>query len=392
MSVLILIFCILLAGCSPEPVEQIESESKGTASAGANTGEKIDMTAAIAQTEDIFRLNEMKLEYRRQGGRSPELFAAFKKKQSQLGSNTTEVIGPICDEVELISSQYRKIGDNEYRLFLLFRAKEELDDIFRIYIHGYVDPADNNLLPLERQQYGFDNWSFEPLPPTSVWDIGQFVIVTHDFTAQPIPYRLRIGFYQSSKGAHGKGIDLGWKEAIGLTEKELLKEIQGTDDIIDLYEIQRNFRRSGEVNSTISTALKERWDELVERNQNVQSLCGSDLIGFQYSRIGNDKYRVAYLFEVREKIKEDYRIYLHGYVDDNHINQLPLERQKYKFDNWSFAPDPPMTTWPEGGYVLITTEIKARAIPYNMKTGFYLSGGGGCGEQISLGWQADPGK
>jgi hypothetical protein len=191
------------------------------------------------------------------------------------------------------------------------------------------------LIPDSRRQYGFENWTFDPLPPTSVWDIDQDVIVSHDFFARPILYNFKIGFYRRGEGGYGKEIDLGWMEDTGLTDEELLEEIKQADNIIDLATVQRKIKlNSSALSLAINRILKDKWSKLLEDCHPIQSNFGVDLIKFQYRKILDDKYQISYLIKVNKSFNSDYRIFLHGYVDNNHLQFLSPERRKYKFENW----------------------------------------------------------
>jgi hypothetical protein len=287
----------------------------------------------------------------------------------------------------VVAYNYRKIDEENYRLSIIFKVKNELDGIYRIYIHGYVDKADLNKLHPHRRKYGFANWSFEPLPPTSVWDIGEYIVASTEFAAQSFPYRMRIGFYQTGEGEYGDGLELGWVAALDTTEEELLERISKSNELIDLYELERLYDYSGGISQSVQSAFKERQCQLLEEPiYNCPLSPEVNLIAFKYRRRGEDKYRISYIFKVNKEIKEDYLIYLHGYVEEDDLLLLTPERRKDKFDNWSFAPKPRTSTWRKGENILITDEITVRNIPYNMKTGFYLPSGTYPGVECDLGW------
>lgn len=384
---------LLLISCSRAEDQSINSTGKlsmeETKSSSCKSEEEI--LSWIRDTENPFELAAMMKDYRRRGGRSVDVIALLKDKYKEV-TRKIKPIGLICDEIEVVAYSYRKIGEKDYRLSIIFKAISELDENYRIYIHGYVDKDNLNVLHPHRRKYGFDNWSFEPLPPTSVWDIGEYIVASTEFEAQSFPYLMRIGFHRTEEGVHGDGLELGWVAALDTTEDKLFERITKSNDLIELYELERRYDYSGGISKSVQCAFKERQCQLLEEPlYNCPISPEVNLIAFQYRRGGEDKYRISYIFQVNKKIKEDYLIYLHGYVKEDDLLLLSPERRQYKCDNWSFAPKPRTSTWRKGENILITDEITVRNIPYDIKTGFYLPRGTYPGVECDLGWTVSRG-
>jgi len=109
-------------------------------------------------------------------------------------------------------------------------------------------------------------------------------------------------------------------------------------------------------------------------------------VEYHCEKIGDGKYKFSFVFDVNNGFKDDWTIYLHGYVKDRHIILLPENRRKYKFDNWTFWPKPATSGWPKNEHVTVTLEISAKPIPYNLIIGFWTAKKGNHGKQINLGW------
>ncbi len=376
---------ILPAGCSRAPeAPRVERRGKEEVSRPLPEYEK-ELRANVSDIANVFDLNAARREYRRRGGRSKEILALLAQREEAL-FDAVEPLGKISPEAEILTCDYRKVGENRYRLDLLFKVRSEFDRDYRLYLHRHVEEEHLPLLPPEIRGYGFESWSFEPLPPTSVWDIGALIYISTDFNAHSIPYYLKTGFFRIEEGRYGKEVALGWRADLEYSEGELLERIEETEDLVELYELWRRFQYAGGRAQTASKRLEERIDLfLAEETIACPISPEATLLDFRSRRINADLVRLYYFIDVTEVPKSDYRIYLHGYVDDEHLHYLPEDRRRHKFANWSFAPRPPASTWKPGEKILITAEITAQPIPYDLKTGFFLPGVGRPGIQCDLG-------
>jgi hypothetical protein len=116
----------------------------------------------------------------------------------------------ISEKVSFVGYDCEKIGDEKYRLSLIFRVKNGFEQDWVIYFHGAVSDENIILLPEKSRQYGYANWDFRPRPATSAWPKNQSITITRDISAKPIPYDFNLGFYTSQAGHHGREINIGW--------------------------------------------------------------------------------------------------------------------------------------------------------------------------------------
>ncbi len=63
-----------------------------------------------------------------------------------------------------------------------------------------------------------------------------------------------------------------------------------------------------------------------------------------------------------------------------------MEYKKILSRDWSFKPIPPTSAWRKDEYVVITREVSAKPILYNMNICFFRRGEGRHGKKIKLGW------
>jgi len=150
----------------------------------------------------------------------------------------------------------------------------------------------------------------------------------------------------------------------------------------------------------ISCSNSQEASQVAKEKKNVESyemlLSGHDtediisekvsFVDYHYKKLHAEKYRFYFLFKVNSGFEKNWRIYFHGHVKGEDVNLLPKKRQKYKFDNWDFSPNPPTSVWSKDEYIIITREISAKPILYNVILGFYRPEEGRHGKQIKLGW------
>ena len=86
---------------------------------------------------------------------------------------------------------------------------------------------------------------------------------------------------------------------------------------------------------------------------------------------GDAGSRVTFWFEVIEPMRVDYKMFLHGHVDDATI--LPEERRQYGFANFDHYPSPPTSEWRVGRIIRHTHRIETHPGVYDLRFGFFAS-------------------
>lgn len=107
--------------------------------------------------------------------------------------------------------------------------------------------------------------------------------------------------------------------------------------------------------------------------------------GYNWEKVGVEKYRFSFMFQVKNGFEKDWAIYFHGWVKDEDVNLL-RDRRENKFENWDFYPQLATSDWPGNDYVTVTREISAKPISYNIDLGFYTVRAGRHGRGVNLGW------
>ena len=384
------IFIIVsLPACSKAPEDPAWFQSK-------SNGESLDQDALISRIEevdDIFVIYRMREEYRRRGGQSEEINNAMAKRWKDLLSNHS-TIGSPCEESDLIAFDYRKIGPERYRADYLFKAKRSFKTDFRILLYGVVAPEDLNNISETRRKAGKKSnvWNFNPVPPTSAWTAGDYYLLSQTISSTDIPYNMSMIFYDPARqpGQYGEKVQLGWRS--GITEEDLLNNIDWADDLIDLYRLEGDCANM----SAARKAFSAKGSALLEKTSILGRISDeAELVAFDYSKIGDDQYRVDYLFRILSPLEKDCVITLYGVVDENHHHLLSEDRRRLnkKSEAWSFQPYPSTLDWQEGEYVLVSGEINAHPIPYNMHSILYdREGRIQHGNQVPLGWRVDLGE
>ena len=95
-----------------------------------------------------------------------------------------------------------------------------------------------------------------------------------------------------------------------------------------------------------------------------------NLIDYRVSSSGESKHEVKLLFKVIETIPKDWRIFLHGRVENEDLNRLPKVRRKHGFDNWDFHPKVKTSGWQKGSYTLVSRRFQANPARYLFETYF----------------------
>ncbi len=385
------VLLVSLSACSRAPEDPAWFQSK-------TTGDPVDEGALINRinaTDDIVVLFRMKEEYSSRGGEADAVNRALSERMDILASQGVPLGSP-CPEVDLVAFDYRRPGPNRYYVDFLFRVNKQFKTNLAIGITGKVLAENRDQLSPKRRKAGkeSESWSVKPDPPTSAWRPGEYVLVSSAINARPIAYNFQISFYDPAKQSggqlYGDVVPLGWSR--GLTEADLIEEINRAGNLIDLYRLAGDSRSS----SSASSAFEKKSSQLLEDNPLVGKICPeADLVEFDFQKIGDKRYQVDYLFRVNQPLDKDCLIILSGVVDENHREFLSEKRRKMgkRSEIWSFRPYPRTKDWPSGEYVLVSNEIEAQPIPYDMHTSLYDRGGEQPhGERISLGWRADPGR
>lgn len=173
-------------------------------------------------------------------------------------------------------------------------------------------------------------------------------------------------------------------------KKDLLIEVEQVlknKDIFELYEYKNRHNFIEKIYPEVYRKLNKRYETLLSDYSSKYVVSEKvSFVDYHYKKIYSEKYKFYFVFKVKSSFKKDWKVYFHGHVKDENVTLLPKSRQKYKFDNWGFNPNPPTSVWPKDEYIIITREISAKPILYNMNIGFYRYGEGRHGKQIRLGW------
>jgi hypothetical protein len=116
---------------------------------------------------------------------------------------------PLSDELSYLAVEVARTGTNTFRFRFLFRVQKLLDQNWDISFRGRVEDEYLHHLPESMRVQGYMDWSFTPVPATSIWPVDEYHIVSQVITAQPIPYRFLLGLYTREAGFHGVTVDIG---------------------------------------------------------------------------------------------------------------------------------------------------------------------------------------
>jgi hypothetical protein len=284
--------------------------------------------------------------------------------------------------VSFIGYSLKQLGKDRYKLYFMFRANERFDKDWMLYVHGKVADKDVPLLSVDRQQYKFENWGFMPEPPTSQWQKQQYVIISREFFTKLPRVDLEIGWSCAGEGRYGKSVHLGWIDLSPLEEgfhdySDILSSMISKSTLFDLYELKKDTSFTESLSQELVAKVDQQYNALLNQYVSIHESevnYALTFMGYSVKKFTPEKYKVYFVFRINEQIDKDWIIYIHAKVADKDVPLLPAARQPYKYDGWDFKPEPPTSKWQKQGVMVISREIVAKPIPYDIELGFYRIG------------------
>ncbi|MDP2324303.1 MAG: hypothetical protein Q8N51_09775, partial [Gammaproteobacteria bacterium] len=99
------------------------------------------------------------------------------------------------EAVTFMTADVSRIDPQTYRFRLVFQVHKALDRDWRMLFHGFVEEADLQQLPPEKQAQGYLDWNFDPLPPATEWAPGDYVVLSHQIVAPPLVFQFKFGLF-----------------------------------------------------------------------------------------------------------------------------------------------------------------------------------------------------
>ena len=209
---------------------------------GSRHGQRLDLgwqTDSISEDElisrfescnDFFELYRLKTWNQAWLTKSEKVRESFENKSRQLLQGV-EPIGQVCPEADLIAFDYKKMGSDKYRADFLFKVNQSFSQDYKIGLYGVVDKSNSDFISEGRKKLGkmSEAWTFHPMPPTSQWTEGEYILISNWFNAKPIPYKMHLVLFDPEKtgSLYGERINLGWRVDLGerqfLEVRQLLK-------------------------------------------------------------------------------------------------------------------------------------------------------------------------
>lgn len=115
----------------------------------------------------------------------------------------------VNDHLTYVGTGITALANGRFRMRFVFRVDKEIEESWRIFFHGRTSADKLNELPERFRKQGYQDWNFNPQPPTNEWRAGSHVIVTNTIDPEPIPYSLKIGFFNYENEYYGNTIQLG---------------------------------------------------------------------------------------------------------------------------------------------------------------------------------------
>jgi len=219
----LVVLSMLVAGCGESPQPPVKKAAPRPTLAPIKPAKQPPVEAPkvtesiltkLDGTEDVFDLYEMRESLQD----SPEDSELLKSKFDEVCSEL-EPVWNVTDYLDFYQSKFTKEGEEEYRLFFLFKLKNKFEIDCRIHVHGMVEENNKHLLIREKATDS-EYWPIQPDPPTTEWEPGEFHVVSHSIRARPIPYKVRfLLLAQPPGGRVSPTVRLGWVD-FGKLESE----------------------------------------------------------------------------------------------------------------------------------------------------------------------------
>lgn len=240
---LLLLFAFAMSACE---VPTSETKSKDTPAAEdsassvapdvpvaeKSVGASVDdaFRAKVQSMDNVFDLYDMKMQYAKEGKKDSAEAKVVDAKYEEILASLAPVTNfasksepsqakaePFSDTLDFYQFDFRKIDQkkNEYRVSFLFKVTKPIAEDYTLYLYGDVEEQyvgqiitktvkDGKTLPME-------TWRFLPVPKSSTWKPGEFVVVQKTIVARPIPYEMRFVFSIRETGEQrSRYVPLGW--------------------------------------------------------------------------------------------------------------------------------------------------------------------------------------
>lgn len=115
----------------------------------------------------------------------------------------------INEYLTYIGAEIAQIHENEFRFWFIFQVHQRIEKNWRVFLHGRVTTEYLHFLAEDKRTQGYEDWNFNPDPPTSDWPAGDYVIITRTIMPAAIPYTFKLGFFTREDGDFGRGVNVG---------------------------------------------------------------------------------------------------------------------------------------------------------------------------------------
>jgi len=338
----------------------------------------------IEAADDLISLSETRANYAVALKKSAAVEESLERKWEELSSRIADrgdIIGRLTDELELWGFDFLQVGPDRYRFHLLFRVVGEIRDNYGISILGRL-PDPSRLAEPYRDQ-GYRIWYIRPLPPTSFWEEGEFVVIRDDQSASELPYELWINM-DTREGIRGRRLFIG--EMCKIEDTELKEsDIAAEEDPFRLYRwLTWSHARSG----SLGELARRRYREVAAGlPSEAEAGWGIDYLGAELSRVGPHNGRVRMLFRPSEPLDRDYYFTIYGIVAPEDRAYLSEARRKEGANReiWYGPIYPPPSEWPAGEPVMVTRDLDLQPIPYDIQGYFYDRRENQAGPRLQMG-------
>lgn len=160
------------------------------------SGELVNVNTTTIAEMNLYDLHELS-----ESADFVRLPAALQEQvKTAFGSKLAAIANPfaLSPGVTFMAAEVTRLADGMFQFRLVFHVEAAMDRDWRMLFHGFVKEEDVARLPEDKQAQGYMDWNFAPNPPTSTWEPGKYVVLTHSIEAAPMVYQIKFGLFQES--------------------------------------------------------------------------------------------------------------------------------------------------------------------------------------------------
>lgn len=182
--------------------------------------EKVGETIQLGSPEDVETLDIFDLYMVMQSANFKELSPTLQQLVAQrfaMLANTPPfgVNFPLCEEASVMGIKAVQLEGGLYDFRIVLRVNKPFTKAYRAYIQAKPDESALATLTPEEAKLGYKEFRFDPVPATTTWREGSYVVISHQLNVPPGAYKISFGLVSEVLGFYGQPVQLEWMQLGG---------------------------------------------------------------------------------------------------------------------------------------------------------------------------------